>query len=354
MRVFAYPAFANRHLNPYNGLLYDSIRPLVDDVIEFRPRQFQRGPVDIVHLHWPDLVIRGDNLLISAARAAAFLARLAECKLRRAKILWTVHNIAPHDIHHARLEAGFWSVFLRLLDGVTFLSAASRGVALAAHPALAGIPYAVIPHGHYRPIIKTMPDRPAARRRLGLPAGKFIFLFFGLVREYKNIPLLIREFLALARPDSFLVIAGSTGPRAELRARIEKLASGRDDMRLDLRFIPDDTLHDYLAACDCVVLPYTDILNSGSALLALSADRPVIAPAIGGLLDIGEQVGRQWLRGYAGTFEAGRLREAMEQPMLPGTRPDLSPYDWDAIARQTVEFYRRVAAGSRNSPAPAG
>lgn len=354
MRVFAYPAFANRHLNPYNGLLYDSVRPLVDDVIEFRPRQVLRGPIDIVHLHWPDLVVRGGSLLISAARAAAFLARLAECRLRGARILWTVHNIAPHDVHHARLEAGFWSVFPRLLDGLIFLSAASRGVALAAHPALAGIPYAVIPHGHYKPVIRTVPDRAAARGRLGLPPDRFAFLFFGLVREYKNVPLLIREFLAMERSDAYLVVAGGTGPRAELRARIENLATGQDNIRLDLRFIPDDTLHDYLAACDCVVLPYKDILNSGSALLALSADRPVIAPAIGGLVDIGEQVGHQWLRGYSGEFEAGRLREAMEEPMPAGVRPDLSSYEWDAIARQTVDFYRRVAGGGRDRPAPAG
>lgn len=345
MRVFAYPAFANQHLNPYNALLYESLAPLVDEVVEFRPRRFLRGPIDIVHLHWPDLVVRGGSAALCLARASAFLTRLVECKARGAKIVWTVHNIAPHDIHHPRIEAGFRYAFVRLLDGVTFLSAASRGVALAAWPELAGIPGAVIPHGHYKPVIKTAMSRDAARHLLGLPADKFMFLNFGLVRDYKNIPLLIREFLTLARSDLILVIAGSTGPRDPLRAEIESLASSHSSIRLDLRYVPEEVLHAYLAACDCVVLPYRQVLNSGSALLALSAARPVIAPAIGSLAEITEQVGTQWLRGYDGAFERSHLIEALEHRLPQGSIPELSPFDWDAIAMQTVNFFRRVAAG---------
>lgn len=344
MRVFAYPAFANKHLNPYNALLYESLRPLVDEVVEFRPRQRLRGPIDIVHLHWPDLVVRGGSAMSSLARASAFLVRLVECKARGARIVWTVHNIAPHDLHHAGLEAGFRFAFVRLLDGLTFLSAASRSAVLVTRPELEAIPYAVIPHGHYKPVIRTLMDRAAARDRLGLPVGKFTFLHFGLVRDYKNIPLLIREFQALERPDAFLVIAGGTGSREPLRAEIEALGSGQSNIRLDLRFIPDEALHAYLAACDCVVLPYKQVLNSGSVMLALSAARPVIAPAVGSLVEIAERVGPRWLRAYAGGFERSRLFEALMDPPPHGSAPQLGAYDWDEIARKTVDFYRRIAA----------
>jgi glycosyltransferase involved in cell wall biosynthesis len=340
MRVFAYPAFANKHLNPYNALLYESIRPLVDEIVEFRPRRLQRGPIDVLHLHWPDLVVRGGNPVVSLARASAFLLRLAECKARGARIVWTVHNVAPHDVHHARLEAAYWSVFIRLLDGLTFLSAASRAVALAAHPALRRLPYAVIPHGHYKPLLNGSVDRAQACDSLGLPPDRFIFLYFGLVRDYKNVPLLIREFLALGRADAFLVIAGGTGPRERLRTELERLGSGHDNVRLDLRFIPDETLHAYLAACDCVVLPYRQVLNSGSVLLALSAARPVTAPAVGSLVEIGQRVGAPWLHGYAGEFDKSVLLEAMERPRPQTPAPDLSFFEWEAIAAQTVDFYR--------------
>lgn len=347
MRVFAYPAFANKHLNPYNALLYDSVKPLVDEVVEFRPRRWLRGPIDILHLHWPDLVVRGSNALTSLARASAILMRLAECRARGARVVWTVHNIAPHDIHHAWLEAGFRSAFVRLLDGLTFLSAASRDEVLATHPELKAIPYAIIPHGHYKPIIDAPQARSAARQQLNLPADKFTFLHFGLVREYKNIPLLVREFLALERPDVFLIIAGSAGSRGPLRTEIEQIVADRDNIRLDLRYIPEQTLHAYLAACDCVVLPYKKVLNSGSVMLALSAARPVVAPAVGSLVEIAGPVGPRWLRCYSGGFGRSQLLAALGEPLPEGSAPELSPFDWDVIAMQTVDFYRRLAACHR-------
>src|SRR3546814_7963709 len=63
---------------------------------------------------------------------------------------------------------------------------------------------------------------------------------------------------------------------------------------------------------DAVVLPYRDIVNSGSALLALSRFRPVIAPRLGSLIELQGQVGEDWLWLYDGPLTGERMREGIE------------------------------------------
>jgi beta-1,4-mannosyltransferase len=346
MRVVASPAYSNRHFNPYNALLYDHIRPLVGEVIEFDPKKIlSTSAMDILHIHWPDLAIRGATTSGITYAATKYLIRLSICKARGAKLIWTAHNLAPHEAAHHRIQSLFFNGFLRLLDGVIFLSSASRQQALEKYPALRNLPSSIIPHGHYRPMLDSTISRAEARQQLALPPDKFLFLYFGQVRDYKNVPFLIREFLRMKQSrDAALVVAGL--PVGDgLRNEIETLAAGRSDaIRLDLRHIPDETLHAYLAACDCVVLPYRQILNSGSVLMALSASRPVIAPGVGSLTEIADQVGDHWLHCYSGELNASHLEQALKsQPQNSSASPDLDPYDWPEIAAQTVGFYRQIA-----------
>jgi len=340
MRIVGFPAFLNE-TNPYNRLLYENVLSLGEDVAEYYPWRVIRGKIDIVHVHWPDLIVTGRNPIKAAFRVSVFLARLLEYKMRGAKIIWTVHNAAPHDATFRPLAACFWPAFLCLVDGLIFMSATARVDAIALRPAFARIPYAIIPHGHYGPVLGTQREKMAARQHLNLPADKYIFLHFGQIRHYKNVPLLMREFLALDRPDAFLVVAGSCS-RGNLHNELEQLAAGHDNIRLDVRFIPDETLYEYLAASDMVVLPYKRILNSGSALMALSAHRPVIAPRAGSIAEVAEQVGSRWLRAYSGPFDHTSLQAAFDDQPRAGEKPDLSAYDWPIIARQTVDFYRQI------------
>ena len=139
MRIVAYPAFANK-INPYNGLLYKNVLPMVEDVAEYHPWRLIRGRIDIVHVHWPDLIVTGRNPIRAAFRVWQFLARLVEYKMRGAKIIWTVHNTAPHDKTFQPLAACFWSAFLCMVDGLIFMSATARTDAIASRPSFARIP----------------------------------------------------------------------------------------------------------------------------------------------------------------------------------------------------------------------
>ena len=105
-------------------------------------------------------------------------------------------------------------------------------------------------------------------------------LHFGLLRPYKNVPLLIERFRQLAGDDHRLLIAGRPYDAA-IRRGVERAAAGDARIALRLSWVPPDEVAQLFAACDLVVLPYRRILNSGAALLALSADgrswRPISA-----------------------------------------------------------------------------
>jgi hypothetical protein len=114
-------------------------------------------------------------------------------------------------------------------------------------------------------------------------------------------------------------------------------------VRLTLEHVPDVDMQRYLRAADLVVLPFTDITNSASALLALSFDRPVLVPALGAMGELQAIVGEDWVRTYDGELTREILAGALESATRPpGARPDLEPLGWDGIARRTLALYRDV------------
>ena len=120
-------------------------------------------------------------------------------------------------------------------------------------------------------------------------------------------------------------------------------------VRLDLRFLPDDELPTLLAAADLVVLPYRRIQNSGSAILALSANRPVLVPDLGAMRELQADVGGEWVRLYDGELAAEDLLASLDWACAPIREDalDVSSYDWDAIAESTMEAFEEFRQKSR-------
>jgi hypothetical protein len=99
-----------------------------------------------------------------------------------------------------------------------------------------------------------------------------------------------------------------------------------------------------LRAADLVVAPFADILNSASVMLALSFDRPVLAPALGSLPGVAEAVGAGWMRLYEPPLTSVDLAGALVDLPRADERPDLVAFEWSAIAEGTEALYRSVAA----------
>ena len=160
------------------------------------------------------------------------------------------------------------------------------------------------------------------------------------------MPGLIDAFDELGRPDAHLLIAGSPEDD-EMEASLQRRVEKRDDVSAVFEFIPNDRVQEFMNAGDVIVLPYRDIMTSGSVLLAMSFARPVVAPEMGCIPAITDDDGGflydpndpeglvNALR--AAYEEGGRVREMGERNYCRET--ELS---WDGVGRDTVDIYERA------------
>ncbi|WP_331344437.1 glycosyltransferase family 4 protein [Cellvibrio sp. UBA7661] len=343
MRILASPAFSNEKVNPYNALLYRELQHLGVDVSEYRHADALKSDAQLVHFHWPDGYINQPGLGKSWQRILLLGAIVCLLKLRGIKLVWTVHNTAPHDALHPRLSRWFMQWFIRRCDGFIFMSEANKAAFYQRYQPSHDSHYAIIPHGHYRNCYPAAIAPQEAKQTLGLNTKKKVLLFVGMIKPYKNIPGLMNAFNSAHLGDYQLVIAGKPDS-PELREILENLK--QPNHRLFLQFIPDDELNLYMSAADVVILPYKAILNSGALLLALSYNRPVIAPHMGAVADLQKSLGSHWIYGYTGELTSACLQHALIA-LENSTRPQECPldnYDWDKLARSTLDFYRQLTA----------
>jgi glycosyltransferase involved in cell wall biosynthesis len=170
------------------------------------------------------------------------------------------------------------------------------------------------------------------------------------------VPVLIREFRSLSDPDTARLIAGRLLDD-NVRADVERAAGGDPRVRLHLGYVDDDAVQHFMRAADIVLLPYAESSNSFVALLALSFDRPILAPAIGGFPEVAVAVGPSWVRLYEGPLSAESLRDALSWSAgerHDGESPDLDSFSWPTVGAATVAVYREVVRGEESSVVPAG
>lgn len=129
-------------------------------------------------------------------------------------------------------------------------------------------------------------DPTEARLRLGL-ADRPTMLFFGYVRRYKGLDLLIEALPAIREHvDAQVVVAGEFyDDKEEIRARITEL--GLDDhVRVFSEYIPNEEVHLYFSAAEVVVQPYRSATPSGVAQTAFNFNKPMIVTDLGVLAEV--------------------------------------------------------------------
>ena len=352
LSVQAEPAFRTEKVNPYTGSLYRAVQRQGAHVSDLSYWNLLVRRTDVVHLHWPDLsFLSGSRRAIHIARLVLFYGALTVGRARGTVLVWTVHNVASHEERSSpRVRRAAQHLLLRNVDGIIGLTEQGVDAARDAYPALKAIPAAVTAHGHYRDEYEFGTSRADARALHGIDPDRPVVAAIGQLRSYKNIPHLIRAFRALD-VDATLLIAGKASP-ADLEREIRDAAEDDPRVVLDLRFLPDAELPVILAAADLVVLPYTRIQNSGSAILAASADRPVLVPDLGALRELQGQLGEEWVRLFHDELTSNDLAAAIAWATAPGRskRADVSVLDWDPIAAGTLAAYEEFRRSRRLNP----
>ena len=307
------------------------------------------GRADVVHLHWVHRYLVSDRYprLLAVPLACRLVLDLLFLRVYGVAIVWTVHNLRTHESPAPRVELATRHVVARLSARIVVHcpAAIERISATYRLPERMADRIDIVAHGNYEGMYPHAPEQREARSALGLEQDRPVLLYLGKIREYKNVPRLLDTFRATDLP-AVLLIAGN--PRtATLKERVQKRCHGDDRIRCTLRYIPDADLPRYIAAADAVVLPFEDILTSGSVILAMTYGRAVVAPALGCLPDmIGERGGVLYDPAETDSLERA-LREAVSAPeklreMGDRNRQKAAELTWEHVACSMHAVYRRA------------
>lgn len=321
--------------NPYQALLaahlerlgvsvqfprgYRRVLPITRAILGCTPRP------SVLHLHWPSAYCKGGSLPVGLVYRLKLLLDLCIARMAGVRIVWTVHNLMPHETSFPRLDRWLRRRLARLAHARIVHSAAARRE-VAGFLGLPPEAFAVIPHGHYRDCYPAPPSRAEARRQLDIPADARVFLHFGMLRPYKGVERLL-EVWPECTGEAILVVAGDPIDDA-MRAALERLGK-HPRVRLHLRHLADDEVSVYFAAADVAVFPFERSLTSGSVALALSFGVPVVGPR---LASIQELVGE----------EGGWLYAASDSEGLPTTLGQAETADVSQAARRARQAAERL------------
>jgi beta-1,4-mannosyltransferase len=231
-----------------------------------------RRRVDVLHFHWPAYYHLASRTPLAVAWYAA---KLLLARALGYRIVWTVHNLLPHEGPRwaARLDR---RVLVRVADAVICHCRAAEAELARSLGRTRGV--WVIPHGPLRGVSGDGGTREAARAFLRVPEGTFLYLCVGEIRPYKGVEDLLAAYGDA--PGTLLLVAGAVRDLG-LLDRIRRQSEGRPSVRVFPRRLPEHRLAAMLRASDAVVLPYRRVTTSGLLHLALAHGARIVAPALG-------------------------------------------------------------------------
>jgi beta-1,4-mannosyltransferase len=312
--------------NPYVVQLIQGLRGTSVPVF-FSYRAALFGRYDVAHLQWAEFLIRGKGIA-GIAKPLLFSLFLLRLVLTKKPVFQTIHNLAPHE-KGSLVEA-------TLLAGLSKIT--THWIAINSATPCRAPKTTLIPHGHYRDWYKEIPEMVSVPKRA---------LLFGQIRPYKGLASLVGAFTGMPDSTAQLRIAGKPTNR-DCVGQLE--AATEADVRITtvLRFLSDRELANEIHSASLIVLPYRELHNSGALLLALSLNRPVLAPRTPSTISMLDEVGGEWIRLYEGELTPAEMENALQWAAAARlSTPNLSARDWDVCCERLAHQYEQSLGGNR-------
>ncbi len=197
------------------------------------------------------------------------------------KIICIADNIFPHEKRPG--DKAFTKYFLKPIDGfITMSQKVLADLELFAKTK----PAQFVPHPLYDNFGEII-SKEGARKRLGISEEDKVILFFGFIRKYKGLDILLEAFKILNSESKIknlkLLIAGEFYEDEKNYHELLNDPAIKNDLILHTNFISDSEVKYYLCAADCVVQPYRSATQSGVTPLAYHFEKPMIVTNVGGL-----------------------------------------------------------------------
>lgn len=266
------------------------------------------------------------------------IARIARSN-GHTKFVCQIDNVEPHESHI--IDRPCNSFYIKAVDGFVHMSEQVRGELCRYTSA----PSLFSPHPMFENFGHAV-DRREACRHLGLDAGCDYTLFFGLIRDYKGLDVLLRAWREWMPYGRKLLIAG------EFYASREKYVGLIDDLELRDRvvlhdhFVADEDVRYYFSAADLLVLPYRTATQSGVTQIAYNFSLPMVVTRVGGLPEIVRDGVVGLVCEPTPDAIAAALRRAYSDDCLNRLKANFvqerKRFSWEAMCDKILEVYQMV------------
>ena len=275
---------------------------------------------------------------------APSLGYIARHMKKSCKVISILDNVIPHEPHF--FDRPFTKYFLKPQDGFVVLCNAVRQDLLDIMPDARHI---CTPHPLYSHFGEKMP-RMEAGKAVGIKDGNTKnILFFGLIREYKGLDLLIEAF-GLLDKSYRLIVAGEPYGSFEKYQKLIDASPNKENILLNTNYIEDSQVSKYFSSSDVCVLPYRSATQSGISSISYHFEVPMITTDVGGLR---ETIGERGTGVIIDNGEPATIARAIEDYFAPenagmrgemilNIRKEKERLSWGTFCSKLEDFYKTL------------
>ena len=258
------------------------------------------------------------------------------------KVIALVHNLVPHEKRFG--DTGLTNYFVKQMDGFI---AMSKSVLTDIEKFDSTHPKVISPHPLYDNFGEAK-SRTAALEALNLDASFNYMLFFGIVRKYKGLDILLHAFADknLNNGKLKLIVAGEFYEDDTEYMNIIKKHQLEDVVILRSTFVPDNEVVNYFCAVDIIVQPYRNATQSGVTQIAYHFNKPMLVTDVGGLKEIvpHHKVGyvvnpneKDVAKALIDFYQNNRAAE-----FIAGAQEEKKKYSWQKMVESVEELYKKL------------
>ncbi|MCD7930126.1 MAG: glycosyltransferase [Tannerellaceae bacterium] len=262
-------------------------------------------------------------------------AHIANRLKKECRVITLLHNAIPHEPR--LVDKPLASLLFKQSDGFIVMSETVKNDLLSLKP---GAKYMLSPHPLYNHFGNKL-SREESCRQLAIDPQKRNILFFGLIRDYKGLDLLIEAFARLDENYQLIIAGECYGSFENYRQQIDALPAGHKTV-VHNRYVQDSELPLFFSAADVLVLPYRSATQSGVVSVAYHFDVPMVGTPVG---DFPQSIALPGTGVISSGITAGSLAEAIKELFATGKdyftnniRKEKVRLSWDLFSKKLLHF----------------
>lgn len=253
------------------------------------------------------------------------------------KVITIAHNVVSHEPRFGDMT--LTNYYLKRSDGFILLSESNKKELEELKPGAKYIIHSLPFHDHYTPRI---PEKDA-REKLDLPQDKKILIYFGFIRDYKGLDLLIEAMKYLDDSYLLMIVGEVYGEFTKYQQQIDELGLKSKIVKF-INYIPDEEIPVYFSAADVCVLTYKSATQSGIVGISYQFDVPVIVTDVGGFKELVEENKTALVVKNLDPVEISDaikkyFTEGLKEKFIPNIAAVREKHSWDGLAKDVLNFY---------------